>query len=828
MLMDPYSNGIQGSDEGVEFHKIDGFDGSETQHAEFTNWNFMDDNISVSPLRGGVGIGDSMLPFFGSHPQGDFTCSNEGGDSSDPVFKYISQMLMEEDMGEKPWMLHDSLALTVAEKSLYDALGERYPDTVSRSSVLVDSPDGSNSHSYGFSENSSSGSSNANETSYGLQARYPGDVGLYQHSSLFSNPLPASDVRQPLSFSSSNDISLNGFHKSAEGIMSGNSSLNGLGNDVNGLVGSNSSLSRFDLNVNGLGNVSMNSFQASELFNDSEYILQFQRGVEEASKFLPKTSNLTTGLENYQPVVQESTEVAHAASASRIYKEEKNSFVNELPAARLEKKENKSGNGVREATVVKIGNENLVNGLRGRKRADVDLEDERINKQSAVYVDEDELSEMFDNVLLHCRIKEESQDCDIDLCERSPSEKNKNVNGGNHGSSKESSRDKKQDGGSEPDTVDLRMLLVLCAQAVSSDDRRNANELLKQIRQHSSPLGDGSQRLAHCFANGLEARMAGTGNQIYTALSSKRTTAADILKAYQVYLHNIPFKQIVMSFANQMIYLTSSKAQTLHIVDFGILYGFQWPILIQCLSRREGGPPKLRITGIDLPQPGFRPAERVEETGRRLEKYCKRFGVPFEYYAIAQKWDTIKIEDLKIKRNEFLAVNCLFRFKNLLDETVEVNSPRNAVLNLIREMSPNIFTHGIVNGSYNSPFFVTRFREALFYYSALFDVFDVTIPLDNQQRLMFERELYGKDAINVIACEGIERVERPESYKQWQIRCMRAGFKQLPLDKEVMTKLRNKMEAWYHKDFVIDDDGRWLLLGWKGRIVFGATCWIPA
>uniref|UniRef100_A0A7N0U4Q9 Uncharacterized protein n=1 Tax=Kalanchoe fedtschenkoi TaxID=63787 RepID=A0A7N0U4Q9_KALFE len=43
-----------------------------------------------------------------------------------------------------------------------------------------------------------------------------------------------------------------------------------------------------------------------------------------------------------------------------------------------------------------------------------------------------------------------------------------------------------------------------------------------------------------------------------------------------------------------------------------------------------------------------------------------------------------------------------------------------------------------------------------------------------------------------------------------------------------MTKLRNKMEAWYHKDFVIDEDGSWLLLGWKGRIVFGATCWIPA
>ena len=60
----------------------------------------------------------------------------------------------------------------------------------------------------------------------------------------------------------------------------------------------------------------------------------------------------------------------------------------------------------------------------------------------------------------------------------------------------------------------------------------------------------------------------------------------------------------------------------LHIDDFGILYGFQWPSLIQQLSARPGGPPKLRITGIDLAEPGFRPAQRVEETRRRLDFQC--------------------------------------------------------------------------------------------------------------------------------------------------------------------------------------------------------------
>jgi hypothetical protein len=61
--------------------------------------------------------------------------------------------------------------------------------------------------------------------------------------------------------------------------------------------------------------------------------------------------------------------------------------------------------------------------------------------------------------------------------------------------------------------------------------------------------------------------------------------------------------------------------------------------------------------------------------------------------------------------------------------------------------------------------------------------------------------------MNVIACEGSERVERPESYKQWQIRSMRAGFRQLPLDRELMKKLKGIVKDRYHNDFVVNEDG---------------------
>ncbi|KAL0436598.1 UNVERIFIED_CONTAM: Scarecrow-like protein 31 [Sesamum radiatum] len=157
-----------------------------------------------------------------------------------------------------------------------------------------------------------------------------------------------------------------------------------------------------------------------------------------------------------------------------------------------------------------------------------------------------------------------------------------------------------------------------------------------------------------------------------------------------------------------------------------------------------------------------------------------------------------------------------------------VDSPRDAVLNLIKKMKPDIFVNAVTNGSYSAPFFVTRFREALFHYSALFDMFDATLPRDNPHRIDFEQDFYGPEVINVIACEGAERVERPETYKQWQVRCMRAGFKPFPLNNEIMKKLRRKVVTGYHKDFLFDEDGNWMLQGWKGRIICASSCWVPS
>jgi hypothetical protein len=91
--------------------------------------------------------------------------------------------------------------------------------------------------------------------------------------------------------------------------------------------------------------------------------------------------------------------------------------------------------------------------------------------------------------------------------------------------------------------------------------------------------------------------------------------------------------------------------------------------------------------------------------------------------------------------------------------------------------------------------------------------------------MLIEQNIFGRAALNVIACEGTDRVERPETYRQWQVRNQRAGLKQLPLNPDVIDIVREKASNGYHKDFVIDLDQNWLLQGWKGRILYAISTW---
>ena len=89
-----------------------------------TESNFVEQNCASFSFWPPDATPSDLTPNLSVKPEVDL---HEDYDFSDAVLKYINQMLMEEDMEEKDYMLQGSEVLEAAEKSLYELLGEKYP-----------------------------------------------------------------------------------------------------------------------------------------------------------------------------------------------------------------------------------------------------------------------------------------------------------------------------------------------------------------------------------------------------------------------------------------------------------------------------------------------------------------------------------------------------------------------------------------------------------------------------------------------------------------------------------------------------------------------------
>lgn len=378
--------------------------------------------------------------------------------------------------------------------------------------------------------------------------------------------------------------------------------------------------------------------------------------------------------------------------------------------------------------------------------------------------------------------------------------------------------------------VDIRRLMISCAQEVSVNNHSRARELLKQIIQHASETGDATQRLAQCFTKGLEARLVGTGSLLWELLMAERPSVVEFTKASNLYFEACCFNKVALSFSEMTIMQAMVGKNKLHIVDYGMQFGYQWVSLLRSFASREGALPEVKITAIGLPKPKSYPTENIEEIRCRLGRSAHEFGLPlFKFHAIKTNWEDACIEDLNLEADEVLVVNDLFSFSTLMDEGISFDdlSPRDIVLSNISKMRPHVFIQSVYNCSYGSSF-LSRFREMLFYYMALFDIFDATIPRESKSRMVLEQVVLGRSALNALSCEGVDLVERPERYRQWHTRNQRAGLRQLSLKMSTVELVRDMVKKHHHKDFLISQDGQWLLQGWRGRVHIAHSTWVAA
>ncbi|KAK9024757.1 hypothetical protein V6N11_004912 [Hibiscus sabdariffa] len=371
---------------------------------------------------------------------------------------------------------------------------------------------------------------------------------------------------------------------------------------------------------------------------------------------------------------------------------------------------------------------------------------------------------------------------------------------------------------------DLRELLYASAKAIENKDMHMTDCLMTQLRQMVSVSGEPKQRLGAYMLEGLVARLASSGSSIYKALRCKEPASAELL-SYMHKLYEIcPYFKFGYMSANGAIAEAMKDESRIHIIDFQIAQGSQWLTLIHALAARPGGPPSIRITGIDDSTSSYARGGGLEIVGQRLCKLAESCKVPFEFQAAAISCTEVQLEDLGIQPGEAIAVNFAMMLHHMPDESVGTENHRDRLLRLAKSLSPKVVTLVEQEANTNTAPFVPRFLETMNHYLAVFESIDVSLPRDHKERISVEQHCLAREIVNIIACEGPERVERHELLGKWRSRFTMAGFKPRPLSPVVNSTIKTLLQSYCDKYTLEDRDGV-LYLGWMNRAIIASCAW---
>ncbi|KAK2995649.1 hypothetical protein RJ640_013606 [Escallonia rubra] len=371
---------------------------------------------------------------------------------------------------------------------------------------------------------------------------------------------------------------------------------------------------------------------------------------------------------------------------------------------------------------------------------------------------------------------------------------------------------------------DLKQVLIACAKALSDNDLLTTQWLMAELRHMVSVSGEPMQRLGAYILEGLVARLSSSGSSICKSLKCKQPASAELLSYMHILYEVCPYFKFGYMSANGAIAEAMKDENRVHIIDFQIAQGSQWITLIQAFAARPGGPPQIRITGIDDSSSAYARGGGLNIVGNRLSRLAKTFQVPFEFHAVEVSGSEVQLENLWIRPGEALAVNFAFVLHHMPDESVSTENHRDRLLRLAKSMSPKVVTLVEQESNTNTAAFFPRFLETLDYYAAMFESIDATLSREHKERINVEQHCLARDVVNIIACEGTERVERHELLGKWISRFRMAGFTPYPLSSLVNATIKTLLNKYCDRYRLEERDGA-LYLGWMNRDLVASCAW---
>ncbi|XP_047330542.1 DELLA protein GAI1-like [Impatiens glandulifera] len=371
---------------------------------------------------------------------------------------------------------------------------------------------------------------------------------------------------------------------------------------------------------------------------------------------------------------------------------------------------------------------------------------------------------------------------------------------------------------SQENGIRLVHALMACAEAVQQENFSLAEALVKQVGFLAVSQSGAMRKVATYFAEALARR-------IYRLFPEDHSDSVLQIHFYET----CPYLKFAHFTANQAILEAFSGKKRVHVIDFSLKQGMQWPALMQALALRPEGPPSFRLTGIGPPSEDG--SDNLQDVGWKLAQLADTIQVEFEFKGfVANSLADLSPSMLNLREGESVAVNSVFELHGLLSRHGGIEK----VLSAVSEMNPVIVTVVEQEANHNGSVFLDRFTESLHYYSTLFDSLEgcgsdgsesAAAAVRNQNKVMSEVYL-GRQICNVVACEGTDRVERHEKLSQWRVRFNSAGFKPVHLGSNAY-KQASMLLALFNggEGYKVEENDGCLMLGWHTRPLIATSAW---
>lgn len=274
-----------------------------------------------------------------------------------------------------------------------------------------------------------------------------------------------------------------------------------------------------------------------------------------------------------------------------------------------------------------------------------------------------------------------------------------------------------------------------------------------------------------------------------------------------------PYMKFSQFVANQAILEAIQGEHEVHVIDFDITEGIQWPPLMSDLAQLKVS---FRITAIIS---DIHTADIIKQTGRRLTEFAESVNLTFRFdQLLLQEEGDLNVIDV----GQAVIANCMV---HQLHMTTRKFSLVGTFLKGVSKLSPKVVTlveEDLFNFSkVSSLSLVEFFSEVIQHFTAFSD--SLVHNFSSKGFRLFEKDIMGLRILDCVKSFPFNQ-EQKLLWKQWFSSFK--GFKPIPVSADNITQAK-LLVGLYGTSYWVEQKNCRLSLYWETRPLVTATIWRP-